>query len=70
MWVNGDDGCVRGLDAGSGKVVSVLRGGHEAGAKVRTICAGMVRGEDGEEREVVVSGGFDRRAVVWSVGEG
>ncbi|KAL9623977.1 MAG: hypothetical protein Q9160_001730 [Pyrenula sp. 1 TL-2023] len=70
VWVNGDDGCVRGLDAGSGKVMSVLRGGHEAGAKVRTICAGMVRSEDGEEREVVVSGGFDRRAVVWSVGDG
>lgn len=70
VWVNGDDGCVRGLDAGSGKVVCTLRGGHEAGAKVRTICAGLVKGEDGVEKEIMVSGGFDRRAIVWSIKDG
>lgn len=70
VWVNGDDGCVRGIDAGSGKVVCVLRGGHEAGAKIRTICAGMIKGEDEREKEILVSGGFDRRAVVWSIKDG
>lgn len=73
MWVNGDDGVVRGIEASSGKVVRVLRkGGHEAGAKVRCLWAGYAgrkgRGERlGEEEEVLISGGFDRRLVVWSV---
>ncbi|KAF2770296.1 WD40 repeat-like protein [Teratosphaeria nubilosa] len=63
VWVNGDDGAVRGLEARSGKVLQTLReGGHEAGSKVRCICAGMAGG-----KEVLVSGGFDRKVVVWDV---
>ncbi|PPJ52544.1 hypothetical protein CBER1_10180 [Cercospora berteroae] len=66
VWVNGDDGAVRGIEATTGKVVSTLReGGHEPGSKVRCLWAGMVRGEDGKEREIVVSGGFDRKLIVW-----
>ncbi|KAK3674833.1 hypothetical protein LTR78_005177 [Recurvomyces mirabilis] len=61
VWVNGDDGAVRGIEASSGKVVRVLReGGHEEGSKVRCIWGGMVEGE-----EVLLSGGFDQRLVVW-----
>lgn len=56
---------MRGVEARTGKVVSLLKGGHEAGSKVRSIWAGWV----GEE-EWVVSGGFDRRLVVWRVGGG
>ena len=59
VWVNGDDGVIRGIESRTGEVISVLRGGHEPGSKIRSICAGLL--EDG--RECVVSGGFDRRAV-------
>ncbi|MCJ1249089.1 hypothetical protein MMC30_006311 [Trapelia coarctata] len=67
VWVNGDDGVVRGVEARTGKVVGLLKGGHEAGSKVRSIWAGWV-GEGEEREEWVVSGGFDRRLVVWRVG--
>ena len=76
MWVNGDDGVVRGIDVSSGKVVASLKG-HEAGSKVRSIWAGMaqVRGssEDGDEmsepkeQEWIVSGGFDKKVIIWKV---
>lgn len=64
VWVNGDDGALRGLEAKTGKIVATLEGGHEAGSKIRSVWAGMV-GSIGEEEEWVVSGGFDRRLVVW-----
>lgn len=60
VWVNGEDGTIRGVEVPSGKVVASLQGGHVAGSKVRTIWAGMVSGE-----EWTVSGGFDRRLVIW-----
>lgn len=65
VWVNGDDGVVRGVEAASGKVVSLLRA-HEVGSKVRTLWAGYL-GVDEQRREVVVSGGFDKRVFVWEV---
>ena len=64
LWVNGDDGVLRGLEAKTGKVVATLEGGHEAGSKIRSIWCGMVEGQ-----EWLVSGGFDRRLVVWKPGE-
>jgi len=63
VWVNGDDGSVRGIEASTGKVVATLRG-HEEGSKVRCLWAGNVSVDDGEE-ELLVSGGFDQRLVVW-----
>ena len=80
--MNSDDGIIRGVERKTGKVVAQLKGGHEAGSKVRSIWAGWVwrernggaanGGEDrerGREREEwVVSGGFDRRLIVWRVG--
>ena len=69
VWVNGDDGCVRGIDAKSGKVVAVLKDGHEAGCKVRTLWAGWVEaGSSGgveSKEEWVVSGAFDRKVIIW-----
>jgi len=62
VWVNAGDGVVRGIEAGSGKVVVELTGGHECGRKVRTLWAGEVEG-----REVLVSGGFDGQLVLWEV---
>jgi WD40 repeat protein len=77
VWVNGDDGAIRGIEMQSGKVVAVLKG-HEPGTKVRTLWAGQVSGKRGElgegddrgGREVLVSGGFDKRVFVWGCGEG
>lgn len=68
VWVNGDDGVLRGIEAKTGKIVATLRGGHEVGSKIRTIWAGWVHG-DGDREEWVVSGGFDRRLVIWQVGD-
>ncbi|KAI9875514.1 MAG: hypothetical protein M1830_008396 [Pleopsidium flavum] len=66
IWVNGDDGALRGVEAKTGKIVVTLRGGHEVGSKVRTIWAGWVH-VGGRKEEWVMSGGFDRRLVVWQV---
>ncbi|MCJ1479043.1 hypothetical protein MMC13_007727 [Lambiella insularis] len=68
VWVNGDDGVVRGVDAQTGKVRAQLKGGHEVGSKVRSLWAGCV-GEGEGRGEWVLSGGFDKRLVVWRVGE-
>ena len=68
VWVNSDDGVVRGIEGSTGRVVGSLEGGHEAGSKVRCLWGGWIE-EDGDERgrrEVLVSGGFDQRLVVWS----
>lgn len=70
VWVNGDDGVVRGIEIKTGKVVAQLKNGHEPGSKVRAIWAGYVAvpgaGDDAKE-EWVISGGFDKRLIVWKV---
>lgn len=71
VWVNGDDGVVRGIEIKTGKVVALLKDGHEPGSKVRTIWAGYVAvsntGDDDAKEEWVISGGFDKRLIVWKV---
>ena len=37
VFVNGDDGLIRGLEAKTGKIVATLQGGHEVGSKIRSI---------------------------------
>lgn len=104
VWVNGDDGLLRGLEVETGKstscfeclvshsvgpliagnsphdstrypsqgiadriivlVVATLKGGHEPGSKIRSIWCGPVNVK-GTQEEWVVSGGFDRKLVVW-----
>lgn len=64
LWVNGDDGVIRGIEAKTGKVVAVLKDGHEPGSKVRSIWAGWVQ-HNGKAEEWLVSGGFDKRLIVW-----
>lgn len=59
VWVNGDDGLIRGIEAASGKIIATLKG-HEAGSKVRCLWSGSVSGE-----EWLVSGGFDQNLIVW-----
>ena len=69
---------MRGIEAKTGKIVRVLKGGHKAGSKIRALGAGMVRaggqeGKDGEgqlEEEWVVSGGFDQKLVIWKTPNG
>ena len=64
VWVNGDDGVLRGIESSSGKLVCCLKGGHEAGSKIRSVWAGLVHCKD-KKVEWVVSGGFDKRLIVW-----
>lgn len=63
VWVNADDGVVRGIEVKSGKVKVALRA-SAGGEKVRTLWAGSVDG-----REMLVTGGFDKGVKVWSVEE-
>lgn len=66
LWVNGDDGVLRGLDVTNGKISSTLKGGHEAGSKIRSIWAGNgLLASGGKGEEWVISGGFDKKLVVW-----
>lgn len=65
VWVNGDDGVIRGVEAKTGKVVAMLKQGHDVGYKVRTIWAGWVEVERDVVEEWVVSGGFDKKLIVW-----
>ncbi|CAF9926563.1 hypothetical protein IMSHALPRED_006997 [Imshaugia aleurites] len=65
VFVNGDDGVIRGLETKTGKIVSTLQGGHEVGSKIRSIWCGLI-GVEGGKDEWLVSGGFDRRLVVWT----
>ncbi|KAL9601118.1 MAG: hypothetical protein Q9219_002717 [cf. Caloplaca sp. 3 TL-2023] len=68
IMVNGDDGVIRGLDAKSGKIMSTLTNGHEPGSKIRSLWVGMVD-TAGHKEEWLVSGGFDKKLVVWRVGD-
>ena len=43
VFVNGDDGVVRGLETRTGKVVATLQGGHEVGSKIRSIWVCSIR---------------------------
>lgn len=68
IWTNGDDGVIRGVETSTGKVVARLEC-HESGSKIRCLWAGEVRTDGGEQgtktEELLVSGGFDQRLVVW-----
>ena len=68
VFVNSDDGVIRGIDTQSGKVVASLKG-HEVGSKVRTLWAGWEDDEGGvqSKREILVSGGFDKKVLFWRV---
>lgn len=71
LYVSSDDGVVRGIEANSGKLVASLEG-HEPGSKLRCLWAGALQqhtstaDESNKTREVLISGGFDQRLIVWS----
>ena len=64
IWVNSEDGIIKGIDM-SGKIVCQLRGGHDAGIKIRSLWAGNLT-DGSERRECLLSGGFDGRLVLWT----
>lgn len=65
IWVNGDDGIVRGIERHTGKVISTLDG-HDANMKVRCLCSiSSATQGDVHEDETMVSGGFDGKIVIW-----
>ncbi|KAK8212355.1 WD40-repeat-containing domain protein [Phyllosticta capitalensis] len=66
VWVNGDDGVIRGLEAHTGKIVKVLKG-HEPGSKIRCLWAGKIISQDDGEQEWLLSGGFDQKLILWRV---
>ena len=65
VWVNGDDGVLRGLEAKTGKIVATLKDGHEVGSKIRSVWCGHVNVGGDEREEWVISGGFDRQLIIW-----
>ncbi|KAK7708429.1 hypothetical protein SLS57_009011 [Botryosphaeria dothidea] len=64
LWVNSDDGIVRGIEASTGKIIASLKG-HEAASKVRCVWAGRVGRLGGNDEEWMLSGGFDQRLIIW-----
>lgn len=63
VWVNSDDGAIRGIEATTGKIIATLKG-HEPGSKVRCLSAACVKAGD-VKQEWLVSGGFDHKLIVW-----
>jgi len=66
LWVNSDDGVVRGIEARTGKLRSSLTG-HEPGSKIRCLWAGELRidAQGDAHEEWIISGGFDQRLIAW-----
>jgi hypothetical protein len=70
LYVSSDDGVVRGVETNSGKLVANMEA-HEPGSKLRCLWAGILEtcdnesSESTEAREVLISGGFDQRLILW-----
>lgn len=66
VWVNSDDGTIRGIETSTGKIIAKLQG-HEPGSKIRCLSTASIRlGQDeSETEECVISGGFDQKLIIW-----
>ncbi|KAF1975507.1 hypothetical protein BU23DRAFT_530035 [Bimuria novae-zelandiae CBS 107.79] len=64
IYVSSDDGIVRGFEAHTGKLVATLEA-HEPGSKIRCLCAGKVKLDLVDNREILLTGGFDQKLVLW-----
>lgn len=58
VWMNRADGFLRGLEAKTKKIVTLLKDGNEIGSKIRSIFCGLV-GVHGKTEEWFVRRGFD-----------
>jgi WD40 repeat protein len=70
VYVSSDDGIVRGLEVSSGKPIALLEA-HDAGSKLRCFWTGRLRAEQDSAspssgREVLISGGFDQKLILWN----
>lgn len=67
IYVNSDDGIIRGFEVSTGKLIVSLHR-HEPGSKIRCLSAGYLdEGADGSvhSNECLISGGFDRKLILW-----
>lgn len=66
IYVSSDDGIIRGFEAHTGKLITTLEA-HEPGSKIRCLYAGRVKStsDDLEEEEILVTGGFDQKLILW-----
>jgi hypothetical protein len=66
VWVNSDDGIIRGIETSTGKVIAKLQG-HESGSKIRCLSTASICLKEGKSKaeEWVISGGFDQKLIVW-----
>ena len=71
VWVNGDDGVVRGIEAKTGKIIESLTKGHEPGSKIRSLWAGWIQSDESGigRQEWLISGGFDKKLIIWKIGD-
>ena len=66
IYVSSDDGRVRGFETSTGKPIVSLDA-HEPLSKIRCLWAGYLdQGLDQHAHEVLLSGGFDQKLVLWS----
>ncbi|KAF2022132.1 WD40 repeat-like protein [Aaosphaeria arxii CBS 175.79] len=65
IYVNSDDGIVRGFEATTGKLMASLKA-HGAGSKVRCLVAIPPNLNEDATKELLVSGGFDQKLIVWN----
>ena len=67
VYVSSDDGIVRGIEATTGKVVSILEA-HDPGSKIRCLWAGHLKNDTEKEStsEHLISGGFDQKLIAWT----
>jgi WD40 repeat protein len=67
IYVTSDDGVIRGFEASTGKHIATLTA-HEPATKVRCLWAGSLEGDVDNGKECLISGGFDRRLILWRTG--
>lgn len=68
VYVSSDDGLVRGFETATGKHTATLSA-HEPGSKIRCLWAGHLDDSAQSTSEVLVTGGFDQRLILWTTSQ-
>lgn len=72
IYLSSDDGLVRGIEAATGKLMATLDG-HDPGSKIRCLWSGRLATSSANsqnalsEQEVLISGGFDQKLIMWHI---